>query len=63
MHTEVQRLSKLCYPLNTAMQMAVDKYKDELPDVQTINASNAAKADTEKAKAEKLRAEATAKLR
>lgn len=63
MHTEVQRLSKLCYPLNTAMQMAVDKYKDELPDVQTINASNAAKADAEKAKAEKLRAEATAKLR
>ena len=42
MHLEVQRMLKLNVPMNTAVQMAIEKYKNTIPQVKQIE--DAAKA-------------------
>lgn len=52
MHLEVQRMLKLNVPMNTAVQMAIEKYKNTIPQVKQIEDAAKAKStlDAEKLK-------------
>lgn len=52
MHLEVQRMLKLNVPMNTAIQMTIEKYKSAIPQVKQAEdaAKNKALMDAEKAK-------------
>ena len=66
MNTDVQRYMKLGYPLTTAIQMTVDKYKDQIPEVKASLAASTAKTTLANAKTQaeidKLNSEAKQNL-
>ena len=66
MQSEIQTYMKNGYPMQTAIQMTVDKFKQTIPEVQRLLAANKAKATLTNAKTQaeidKLKSEATENL-